>query len=90
MMRPAQFNPSMAAMQNAYQPSIATCKENMDEQRKLNALLSAQAEVFDCCHVKRRSGWRLAIHRPRLFWRHWRLMKFHFRSIKVAFRLAMI
>lgn len=39
---------------------------------------------------ERRSGWRLAIQRPRLFWAYWRLMKFSVRSIKVAFRLAMV
>ena len=39
---------------------------------------------------ERRSGWRLAVQRPRLFWAHWRLMKFRVRSINAAFRLAMV
>ena len=40
--------------------------------------------------LTRRSGWRLAVQRPRLFWAHWRLMKFRVRSINAAFRLAMV
>ena len=48
MMRPATITDSMLAMQNAYRPSIATCKENLDAQREFNA---QQADArFDLLH----------------------------------------
>ena len=88
-MRPAQPN-YCEGMQNAYRPSGVVCPENLEAQRRLNEQLSALIEVCESRPFKRRSGWRLAIQRPRLFWNHWRLMKFSVCSIKAAFRLAMV